>query len=206
LNLLIIECQDSIAIKNLQIKEIHHRIKNNLQLIGSLLNIESGEENSTTIEDFLIKGQSRIQSISLIHQNLSENEFNDKVILQNYFESIMKNLSQIYQQNVEFEINTNGLTLDIDTSITLGLIITELVSNSFKHAFSKKNGGRITIEMVKNENKKHLLTLRDNGNGFVEKPTSKKAIGLELISMLVLQINGDLIRENQQGVSYNLSF
>jgi two-component sensor histidine kinase len=196
--------QVAIATKNIQLKEIHHRIKNNLQLIVSLLNIEASNNNS--VEDFLFKVQTRIHSIALIHQNLYETEFTSAVHLQNYVESIVQNLSQIYKNDVEIEINTNNTILDVETAIPIGLIITELVCNSFKHAFIKNNKGKIKIDIKNNKLKKYELTLQDNGIGFPEIPTPKRAIGLDLVSIMVLQINGEINRKNNQGAFYNISF
>ena len=194
--------QISIASKDLQLKEIHHRIKNNLQLIVSLLNIEAGNNGEASIDDFLLKGQSRIHSISLIHQNLYETETCNVINLQNYIENITQNLSQIYNTNSKIEINTNETTLDLDAAIPFGLIITELVCNAFKHAKSD----HIIIDIIKNTENKLELILKDNGIGFPEKPISKLAIGLELVHMMVLQLNGKLNRINQQGTVYNISF
>lgn len=196
----------TLANKDLQLKEVHHRIKNNLQLIVSLLNIEAGNDNETSINDFLIKGQSRIHSISLIHQNLYENEFRNAINLQNYIENIVHNLSQIYNMKIEIEINTNETTLDIDSTIPFGLIITELVCNSFKHAFKDNNSGLLKIDINKNADNKLELILKDNGIGFQEKPDSKLAIGLELVQMMVQQLDGKLHRKFQQGTEYNISF
>lgn len=198
--------QVTIASKDLQLKEIHHRIKNNLQLIVSLLNIEAGSNKEVTVDDFLIKGQSRIHSISLIHQNLYESGFCNNINLQNYIESIVKNLSQMYNTEIVIEINTNETVLDVDAAIPFGLIITELVCNAFKHAFTDAKSGHIKIDVRKNAENKLELILKDNGIGFPEKPTSKFAIGLELVHMMVLQLDGKLNRENQQGTVYNISF
>lgn len=192
----------SIADKDLQLKEIHHRIKNNLQLIVSLLNIEASNSKQATVDDFLLKGQSRIHSISLIHQNLYETESCNAINLQNYIENITQNLSQIYSTNIKIKINTNETTLDVETAIPIGLIITELVCNAFKHAKSD----HIKIDIIKSAENKLELILKDNGIGFPEKPISKLGIGLELVEMMVLQIDGKLNRKNQQGTVYNISF
>ncbi len=196
--------QVSITTNEIQLKEIHHRIKNNLQLIVSLLNIEASNNNS--VEDFLFKVQTRIHSIALIHQNLYETEFTNSVDLQYYVESIVQNLSQIYKNDVVIEINTNNTILDVETAIPIGLIITELVCNSFKHAFIKNSAGKIKIDIINKKLKQYELTLQDNGIGFPEIPTQKKAIGLDLVSIMVLQINGEINRKNNQGAFYNISF
>lgn len=206
LNLVNIEFQEIIARNELRLKEIHHRIKNNLQLILSLLNIEASNKKAISVDDFLLKGQSRIQSIVEVHQNLYEADLYNNICLQNYIEGLVQSLSRIYSQEVDFEIAAHNTILDIETTIPLGLIITELVSNSFKHAFVGTDEPCIKIDIKKNEDKKYLMTLQDNGIGFPEKPSSNVAIGLELVSMLVLQINGQLNRENQQGAIYNISF
>lgn len=206
LNLLNREFQQDIARKDLRFKEIHHRIKNNLQLILSLLNIEAGNKKGISIEEFLLKCQSRIQSIVEVHQNLYQADLYNNVCLQNYIEDLVQSLSRIHNQEVEFEIATHSTILDIETTIPLGLIITELVSNSFKHAFVGTDVARIKIDIKKSEDNKYLMILQDNGVGFPEKPSSKVTIGLELVSMLVLQINGKLNRKNQQGAIYNISF
>ena len=196
----------SLSNKELQLKEIHHRIKNNLQLIVSLLNIEAGNNKDTTVDDFLIKGQSRIHSISLIHQNLYETEFCTTINLQNYIESIVQNLSQIYNPEIDIEINTNEIILDLDSAIPFGLIITELVCNAFKHDFKDSKSGHIKIDIKKNNRNKLELTLKDNRIGFPEKSASKINIGLELVHTMVLQLGGKLNRKNQQGTVYKISF
>lgn len=198
--------QVTLASKELQLKEIHHRIKNNLQLIVSLLNIEAGNNSEASIDDFLLKGQSRIHSISLIHQNLYETESSNSINLQNYIENIVQNLSQIYNSEIDIEINTNETNLNADAAIPFGLIITELVCNAFKHAFKDSKSGHIKINIIKNTENKLELILKDNGIGFPEKPTSKFAIGLELVQMMVLQLDGKLNRIDQQGTVYNISF
>lgn len=114
-------------------------------------------------------------------------------------------MTAIYNNDIKIEINTNDTILEVDKAIPVGIIITELVSNSFKHAFTENCEASIRIDVKKNQNKYELI-LQDNGIGFPDKPTSKVAIGLELVSMMVLQINGRLNRKNQQGAIYNISF
>lgn len=198
--------QVSITDKDLQLKEIHHRIKNNLQLIVSLLNIEAGNNGNNSVDDFLLKGQSRIHSISLIHQNLYETEFNNTINLQNYIEGIIQNLSQIYDNDVDVKINTNQTVIDVDTAIPFGLIITELVCNAFKHAFTDTKSGQIKIDIKKNAKNKLELTLKDNGIGFPKIPSPKIGIGLELVQMMVMQLNGNQKRIDLKGTVYKISF
>jgi two-component sensor histidine kinase len=102
--------QVSITRKDLQLKDLHHRIKNNLQLIISLLNIEASKKNGDTIDEYLLKGQSRIHSIAAMHQNLYETEYYESIKLQNYIESIVRNMTNIYNNNIKIEINTNAVS------------------------------------------------------------------------------------------------
>lgn len=201
------EFQNSLVEKNIQLKEIHHRVKNNLQLINSLLNIQ-GRNNSNNFEDFLEKGQSHILSISLLHQNLYESEHANKVNFQEYVQSLVNSIFAMYVNNfkIKMEVNANNIFLDIDTANPLGLIITELVCNAFKHAFVDKKEGIISIDLLCNDEINFELKIQDNGIGFSENPSPNKSFGLELVSLMVLQLNGELQRTNQNGTLYSIRF
>ena len=201
------EFQNSLIEKNIQLKEIHHRVKNNLQLINSLLNIQ-GRNNSNNFEDFLEKGQSHILSISLLHQNLYESEQTNKVNFQEYVQSLVNSIFAMYEKNskIKIEVNANNIFLDIGTANPLGLIITELVCNAFKHAFVNRNEGTIAIDLLCNDAINFELKIQDNGIGFSEIPSPNKSFGLELVSLMVLQLNGELQRTNQNGTLYTIRF
>lgn len=209
LNILNDEFQNSLIEKEFLLKEIHHRVKNNLQLIISLLNIQGSNDNSSSIADFLEKGQSRIQSISLIHQNLYESEHIGNINIQSYIESLGQLIFDIHQnknKEVTMFINAKDIFFDMETAIPLGLIITELMSNSYKYAFVNKKTGVITINISNINELNFELTIHDNGIGFLEKSIFKKSVGLELVAALVLQLNGKLYRTNQNGTLYTISF
>ena len=201
------EYQNSIVDKNIQLKEIHHRIKNNLQLISSLLNIQ-GRNSLNNFEDFIEKGQSRILSISLLHQNLYESKQNNNVNLQEYVQSLVNAVYAVYvtKSNIEIKLNANNICLDVDSAIPLGLIITELVTNAFKHAFVNRNEGTIMIDFSYNNKKSLTITIQDNGIGFPEIPLPNKSIGSELVSLLVLQLKGEIQRTNHNGTKYMIHF
>lgn len=203
----IIKFQNSIENNQMLVKDIHHRIKNNLQLISSLLNIQS-RNNSDSFEDFLEKGQSHILSISLLHQNLYESEQTNKVNFQEYVQSLVNSIFAVYVKNskIKIEVNAGNNFLDSDTAIPLGLIITELVCNAFKHAFVNKNEGIVAINLSSSDAINFELKIQDNGIGFPEIPSPNKSLGLELVSLLVMQLNGELHRTNQNGTSYSILF
>jgi two-component sensor histidine kinase len=196
-----------LVIKETLLKEVHHRVKNNLQLVMSLLNIQAQDAQNVSIDDFLIKGRSRIATIALIHQNLYENTSLAKIDFQNYLENLLENIINTFNNNnVQFKIQTNNLTFDIDTAIPLGLIINELVCNSLKHAFPKKGFGMIVIELNKIESNQYNLKIGDNGVGSTTTIKNSNSIGLEIVSLLVKQLNGKIQLLNSPGTNYKITF
>lgn len=193
--------------KEILLREIHHRVKNNLQLVMSLLNIQAQDPQNISIEDFLEKGQSRIATMSLIHQNLYQTEHFTKINFQDYLENLVENIKHTFNRNnVDFEINTNENSFDIDTAIPLGLIINELVCNALKHAFPENFKGKIQIEINKIENNTFLLQIGDNGIGTTKSIKNSKSIGLELVSLLIMQLKGKYKRLDQLGTNYSIEF
>ena len=195
--------------KEILLKEIHHRVKNNLQLVMSLLNIQAQDSQQTTIQEFLEKGRMRIATMSLIHQSLYQSDNFSNVNFQEYLENLVTNIKQTFEDhNVDVSVDTNGTTFDLDTAIPLGLIINELVCNALKHAFPKDLKGRISIAIEKKDGRSYELLIGDNGVGVVDKVAGKshKSIGLELVSLLVMQLQGTLQQINQAGTHYSIQF
>lgn len=199
----------SLTEKELLLKEIHHRVKNNLQLVMSLLNIQAREGDTKDINDFLEKGQSRIISMALIHENLYQTDKLDKVNFQDYLTSLVDSINHAFD-NKKTKINNiikaDKANFDIQTSIPLGLIINELYCNILKHAFPEKNEGHITIEFTNCENNSFQLTISDDGIGIKNKLNSKKTLGLELVQILVEQLNGTMITEIMNGTKFIINF
>jgi two-component sensor histidine kinase len=193
--------------KTILLKEIHHRVKNNLQLVMSLLNIQAQDSQNISIQDFLEKGQSRIVTMSLIHQNLYQTENFVEINFETYLINLIESIKQTFSNtNVEFEINTHDNSFDLDTSIPLGLIINELVCNALKHAFPKDLKGKIEIEIQRNNSESFLLKIKDNGIGINKSKKSNSSIGLELVSLLAMQLKGRINRIDDFGTSYNIEF
>jgi len=195
--------------KEILLKEIHHRVKNNLQLVMSLLNIQAQDSQQISIQEFMEKGRLRIATMSLIHQSLYQADNFANINFQEYLENLVTNIKQTFEENsVDVEVQTNGTTFDLDTAIPLGLIINELVCNALKYAFPKDLKGRISIAIEKKEGQSYELRISDNGVGVVDKVTPKvaKSIGLELVSLLVKQLQGTLKQVNQAGTHYTIQF
>jgi two-component sensor histidine kinase len=173
----------------------------------SLLNIQAQDSQNISINDFLEKGQSRIATMSLIHQNLYQTENFVEIDFETYLINLIENIKQTFSNtNVEFEINTNNNSFDLDTSIPLGLIINELVCNALKHAFPKDLKGKIEIEIKRNTTESFLLKIKDNGIGINKSKKSNSSIGLELVSLLAMQLKGRINRIDDFGTSYNIEF
>jgi two-component sensor histidine kinase len=196
--------------RELQLKEIHHRVKNNLQTILSLLRVEAKEgTKANDINYFVEKSQTRILSISLLHQNLYENKNLKNIDYKVYLNEMCKNLDSILNvsnKKIRFTISADFIFFNIETAGTLGLIINELITNSYKHAFKNEIEGKIKITVVKNFEKEYTVTYSDNGIGIPADNTNiKKSLGIELIELWTQQLNGKLIRKNTiKGLAYQI--
>jgi len=203
------EISKSLLQKEVLLKEIHHRVKNNMQIILSLLSIQAKEGKNESIADFLEKGQTRIVSMSLIHQSLYENNRLDSIYFQEYLQQLIENLKKalgLENQNITFGISTNSLFFDIQTAIPLGLIINELLSNSFKHAFPDKKKGAVFIGIQKLDSSQFELTYSDDGVGYESNLRSNKSVGLDIVQLLVKQLKGTLLKKESQGTKYVILF
>lgn len=196
----------SLKEKEILLKEIHHRVKNNLQLVMSLLNIQAQDSQNISIADFLEKGQSRIATMSLIHQNLYLSDNFSQIDFQTYLENLVANIKNTFNENkVAIAIDTHGNSFDLDTAIPLGLIINEIVCNALKHAFPEDMEGRIQIAIQKKESNLFELVIGDNGIGTTVSQ-KENSIGLELVSLLVMQLRGKIEKINQIGTHYSIQF
>ncbi len=198
----------SLREKNLLLKEIHHRVKNNLQLVISLLNIQARETGQDDIETFLEKGRGRIVSMALIHQHLYQSDDLARVDFQQYLENLVSASYESFgpeSERIRFEVHAHDLHFDIQTAITLGLIVNELLCNALKHAFRDVPEPRIVIRVREEPDGAFLLRFSDNGTGDVE--TGKaQSFGLELVRLLTQQLDGHLSIGEGPGTTYDLFF
>lgn len=198
----------SLLEKEILLKEIHHRVKNNLQLVMSLLNIQARESDSKDLYQFFEKGRSRIVSMALIHENIYKTNQLNNVNFQDYIDNLTKNIKttlNISNDNIITEVLANNFNFDIETSISLGLIINELYSYSLKYAFPKKEG-KIVIELNQKNADNFQLSISDNGAALQEKTSNKKTLGLELVYLLVDQLSGKITLNKNQGTKYVIDF
>ena len=197
----------SLREKEVLLKEIHHRVKNNLQIISSLLNLQSGtsHENSSALKE----SQSRIRSMALIHEKLYQSENLSHINFSEYVASLTNYLSRSYilSQNVTIEIDIKGISLDVDRAIPCGLIINELVSNSLKYAFKDGRTGKLRVGMSR-DGDRYILTVGDNGVGLPPgfDFRESQSLGLQLVTTLVDQIEGTIELEKTAGTVFTIRF
>ncbi|MCQ1536091.1 PAS domain S-box protein [Methanosarcina sp. KYL-1] len=200
-----------------RIKEIHHRIKNNLQVISSLLDLQAEKFRDKEVLEAFRESQSRILSMSLIHEELYKGGGTDTVNFSAYLKKLAENLFQTYSlrsKNIRLymDLEENAF-FNTDTAVPLGIIVNELVSNSLKHAFTEKEGDiriRLCREEKNNEISKSLysLTISDNGKGIPKNVElgSVESLGLQLVSILVDQLDGNIELKREQGTEFKITF
>jgi two-component sensor histidine kinase len=197
--------------KEALLKEIHHRVKNNLMVISSLLNLQLGSLTDEFTKSAVKESQSRVKSMALIHQLLYQSEMFTCIDFPKYLDQLMASLQSAYSKpdkNVKYIIQADPIMLDIDTAIPIGLIINELITNAYKYAFSNSTCGIIEIDFVKTANHNFLLRISDDGKGLPEgfDPDNSPTLGLKLVKILTKQIRGKLNYSNKSGAEFNLVF
>ncbi|MDI9623703.1 MAG: histidine kinase dimerization/phosphoacceptor domain -containing protein [Methanothermobacter sp.] len=195
----------SLEEKKLLLKEIHHRVKNNLQIISSLLSLQSINQckNGTFKET-----QDRIRSMALIHEQLYQSEDLSRINFRKYVEKLTRNLVYSYStgKSINIKLDVEDLHLNIDTIIPLGLIINELVTNALKYAFNGRTQGTIYISFKRVEDNLELK-VKDDGIGFpVGKLQENKSLGLKLVNILVGQLKGKMSVESHDGSCFKIIF
>ncbi|CAK8712771.1 PAS domain S-box-containing protein [Candidatus Electrothrix laxa] len=193
------------------LKEIHHRVKNNMQIVASLMFLQAQNIKSQEALDVLQESQDRIKSMSLVHELLYQSGNLSKVPFKEYIETIVSSLRQSYDAHeVLFQIEAESIDLPVDTAVPCGLIVNELVTNSFKHAFKDKENLQsdiLTLRFIR-ENGVCVLSVSDNGSGFPVDYDwdSSSTLGLNLIRTLSNQLDAELKFKNQGGLTCRLRF
>ncbi len=196
--------------KDTLLREIHHRVKNNLQIISSLLNLQSRYiQDNDTLEVFK-ESQNRVRSMAIVHEKLYKSDNISKIDFGEYIEDLVGNL--IYNYNIEpekikFNTNIKNIFFDVDTCTPCGLIVNELLTNSVKHAFPGDMKGQISIDLKDNEGT-YTLYVSDDGVGFPEDVdyTNTDTLGLQLVTNLVNQLDGSLEIINKGGTTIKIIF
>jgi two-component sensor histidine kinase len=203
-NLQTIELENSLKEKEILLKEIHHRVKNNLQIVISLLDLQVASIKDIKNKKILQQSKSRVYSMSLIHQKLYQSDNLTRVNMKNYLEELFTFIQNSYSdttQKIKSNLEIDNKELSLTQAVPLGLIVNELLTNSFKYGFDSKKEGQIQISF-KSDDKNIVLMVADSGLGFDEnehKKEVKSSLGLFLIKSLTKQLRGETIRFLDKG-------
>ncbi|MDZ7290528.1 MAG: PAS domain S-box protein [candidate division KSB1 bacterium] len=199
----------SLKEKELLLKEIHHRVKNNLQIISSLLNLQAGYIEDGRACEMFKESRNRVKSMALIHEKLYQSKDFAKIDFAEYIRHLTAHLFRSYGVNshaIALQVNIDKVLLDIETAIPCGLIINELVSNSLKYAFPSGTNGEIRIDLHSDYDGKLVLLVSDNGIGFPKSLDFRntESLGLQLVSTLTDQLNGSIELDRSAGTSFKI--
>lgn len=198
--------QQNLAEKEVLVQEIHHRVKNNLQLISSLLSLQSRTLKDDSAVQALHESQSRVLSMALIHQNLYKSNAESGLEVRDYVLQLTQQLLQTYgidPGKIDLELDIEPISLDVHTLVPLALIINELIANALKYAFNEVQEGKIAIDLKETKDKNLKLAVRDNGKGF-HLTDYENGFGLKLIRALAEKLDAEITMSNQGGAMVEL--
>ncbi|MEN0051969.1 MAG: sensor histidine kinase, partial [Bacteroidota bacterium] len=195
------------AQNELLLKEIHHRVKNNLETVSSLLELQSAQAEDDEVQSVMQASQSRVQSMSILHQKLYQGDDLASIEMKDYFKNLAESVLDTYDawEQVEMEYNMQELELDVDTAVPIGLIVNELLTNSLKYAFPDGEKGKVYLSLKQMDKKGLQLIVADNGVGKsgIVKGTG---FGSQLIDLLTRQLNGKMREEAEDGMKVVFEF
>jgi two-component sensor histidine kinase len=204
------QLKSSLEEKEMLLKEVHHRVKNNMQVISSLLNLQSGSIKDPQVIEIFKESQNRVKSMAIIHEKLYKSTDFKHIDFGEYIKNLAADLLKSYRSmpgDIQLKINVEDVILGIDTAIPCGLIINELVSNALKHAFPKDRKGEINIELLRNGDRLTLI-VGDDGIGFPEDLDFRQtgSLGLQLVRTLTQQLGGTIELSRSFGTEFKITF
>lgn len=203
--------RESLREKEILLQEIHHRVKNNMQIISSLLRLQSRQIHDKKILEIYQVSQNRIQSMALIHEMLYQSQDFSRIDFSAYIHQLGSKLLSIYlpqEANIQLSIEGDDLFMDINLAIPCGLIVNELISNALKHAFTGRKTGIIRIRMEKRSSGRCRMVVSDNGVGFPRGLDIKQnpTLGLQIVNDLVRQLQGEISLGKKDGSEFRVDF
>jgi PAS domain S-box-containing protein len=201
----------SLEEKDVLLKEVHHRVKNNMQVISSLLNLQSRHISDAGVLEMFRESQRRIRSMALIHERLYQSSDLSRIEFSQYLQNLATHLFHFYQvdsSRIRLSMDTEEIFLNINTAIPCGLIVNELVSNALKYAFPNGRNGEVTLELHRIMGDGYVLRVKDDGVGFPEGLDFRRtdSLGMQIVVTLVNQIDGRLDLQSQGGTSFTIEF
>ena len=200
----------SLDEKEMLLKEIHHRVKNNLMVISSLLELESRYIKDKSLLGVFKESQNRAKSMAYIHERLYRSTDLKRIDFGDYIQSLGEDIYETYvidPDRIKLNLKVEDVMVDVNTSVPLGLIVNELLTNSMKYAFPGDRSGEIELEFSCSGDE-YLLRVADNGVGFPEDVDYKNtsSLGLQLVTSLTEQINGKISLRNKNGTEFRITF
>ena len=204
------ELRSSLKEKEVLLREVHHRVKNNLQVITSLLNLQSFRVKAPETKALFQECRDRVNSMALIHERLYQSDDLSEIDLEKYLENISIELARSYnadRRKIRLNVNVESVRLGLDQAIPSGLIVNELVSNALKHAFSEQDNGRIDISFAKND-AGYTLSVADNGKGLPESfdMAQSSSLGMKLVHALTQKLKGTLTIDDTKPTCFRIAF
>jgi two-component sensor histidine kinase len=200
--------EETLRDKNILLSEIHHRTKNNLAIVSSMLNLQRNQIENEELQQILLDCSNRVHSMATVHQKLYEKENFTKIDLKEYLEELIRDLQKtIFPKDIEIQLimEIDSFNITSEKAIPCALIVNELITNSVKHAF-KAQGGKLEIK-IKKIGHQILLMIYDNGPGFhFDLEQNQLSLGMTLIQALTEQLNGQFEYNTKNGTTFNLSF
>lgn len=202
--------EKSMALNQMLIREVHHRVKNNLQVVISMLNLQAGSETSELAREHLDKARSRLYAVALVHKLLYSSADQTEVRLDHYLPTLVSAIETAIDETGErfrIEAEVDPCSLDVDLAIHVGLIINELVANAFKHAIRDDTPCLVQLRFACVDGRA-VLTVRDNGQGLAEdfRPEHAESLGLQIVSVTAAQLDGVVEFSNDDGLVVTISF
>jgi PAS domain S-box-containing protein len=201
------EIKAALAEKEVLLKEVHHRVKNNMQIISSLLTLQSMQTQNKSVQKMLQDSRDRIGSMALIHEKLYRSRDMTRVDFKDYVKDLADSLMDPYKGRIALKMDVDDVPLGIHLAVPCGLIINELVSNSLKHAFLDEGKGEIEVRL-KQSGEMLELAVRDNGIGMPEDLDIKNTVtlGLQLVDTLISQVHGETELNRTDGTEFRIKF
>ena len=203
----------SLKEKEVLLKEIHHRVKNNMQIISSLLLLQSRYSDDENVKTILLESQSRIESMALVHEKLYQSNSLSKINFKNYVDSLIRNALSLYSKGsyIKYSIDCeDDESLNISRAMPIVILITEFITNSLKHGFKNRSSGKIDISLRYMGDDKMKFILSNNGENFPENidifDRNLKSYGLRLIVILTSQLDGKLTLDRKNGTKFTIDF
>lgn len=211
IELRVAQIRASLQEKDILLKEIHHRVKNNMQIISSLLSLQADRAADSATQICFRDVRDRVHSMALVHEKLYQSEDFARVEFADYTHTLMQDLLQIYAKvlpPVQLRLDLRPTVLPVDIAVPFGLIVNELATNTLKHAFGSRSAGEISVQLWTDDSGKVHFRFADNGVGMAQPLSWSKvnSFGLRLVSMLTQQIGAQIEVQSEQGTSFHLSF